>query len=147
MTRGPCCGRRSRHKVLAATRRNVMPKAYWVVTYRSVKNPAAWKAYAKLAEPATEGAGGRFLARSNPTKVYESGMNERGAGRDPQHRQIRPPTRRRSRRSARATLNATCALLKAPPDRVSPIGERIALVGGRGLALCVEENLGEGHEE
>src|SRR5215468_3101755 len=80
MTRGPCCGRRSRHKVLAAQdqqRRNVMPKAYWVVTYRSVKNPEAWKAYAKVAVPAIEGAGGRFLARSNPTKVYESGMNER----------------------------------------------------------------------
>ena len=29
-----------------------MPKAYWVVTYRSVKNPEAWQAYAKLAGPA-----------------------------------------------------------------------------------------------
>jgi uncharacterized protein (DUF1330 family) len=51
-----------------------MPKAYWVVTYRSVKNPEAWKAYAKLAVPAIEGAGGRFLARCNPAKIYESGM-------------------------------------------------------------------------
>jgi len=24
-------------------------KAYWVVTYRSVKNPEVWQAYAKLA--------------------------------------------------------------------------------------------------
>ena len=55
-----------------------MPKAHWVVTYRSVKNPEAWKAYAKLAVPAIEGASGRFLARSNPAKkMYESGMNER----------------------------------------------------------------------
>jgi uncharacterized protein (DUF1330 family) len=54
-----------------------MPKAYWVVTYRSVKNPKAWKAYAKLAVPAIEGSGGRFLARSNPAKIYEAGMNER----------------------------------------------------------------------
>jgi len=54
-----------------------MPKAYWVVTYRWIKNPDAWTAYAKVAVPAIEGAGGRFLARSNPTKVYESGMNER----------------------------------------------------------------------
>lgn len=54
-----------------------MPKAYWVVTYRSVKNLEAWKAYAKLAVPAIEGAGGRFLARSNPAKIYEAGMNER----------------------------------------------------------------------
>ncbi len=54
-----------------------MPKAYWVVTYRWIKNPDAWTAYAKLAVPAIEGAGGRFLARSNPAKIYESGMNER----------------------------------------------------------------------
>jgi hypothetical protein len=33
-----------------------MPKAYWVVTYRSVKNPEAWKAYAKLAVPASRWA-------------------------------------------------------------------------------------------
>jgi uncharacterized protein (DUF1330 family) len=54
-----------------------MPKAYWVVTYRSVKNPEAWKAYAKLAVPAIESAGASFLARSNPVKTYEAGMNER----------------------------------------------------------------------
>ena len=54
-----------------------MPKAYWVVTYRSVKNPEAWKAYAKLAAPAIKSSGGRFLARSNPAKTYEAGMNER----------------------------------------------------------------------
>ena len=56
-----------------------MPKAYWVVTYRSVKNPEAWKGYAKLAVPAIEGAGGRFLARSNPAKIYEFG-HERARG-------------------------------------------------------------------
>jgi uncharacterized protein (DUF1330 family) len=50
-----------------------MPKAYWVVTYRSVKNPEAWQAYAKLAGPALAAAGGRFLIR----KTYEAGMNER----------------------------------------------------------------------
>ena len=49
-----------------------MPKAYWVVTYRSVKNPEAWKAYEKLAVPAIEGASGRFLARSNPAKKCTS---------------------------------------------------------------------------
>lgn len=54
-----------------------MPKAYWVVTYRSVKSPEAWQAYAKLAVPAIESAGGRFLARSNPARIYEAGMNER----------------------------------------------------------------------
>src|SRR4029079_6076443 len=63
-------------------RRNVMPKAYWVVTYRSVKNPEAWKAYAKLAVPAIEGAGGRLLARSNPATLYEARMNARAVLRE-----------------------------------------------------------------
>jgi uncharacterized protein (DUF1330 family) len=54
-----------------------MPKAYWVVTYRSVKNPEAWQAYAKLAAPAIQSAGGRFLIRNKPAKTYEAGMNER----------------------------------------------------------------------
>jgi len=54
-----------------------MPKAYWVVTYKSVKNPEAWQAYAKLAAPALAAAGGRFLIRNKPAKTYEAGMNER----------------------------------------------------------------------
>jgi uncharacterized protein (DUF1330 family) len=54
-----------------------MPKAYWVVTYRSIKNMQAWQAYAKLAGPALEAAGGRLLVRSNPAKIYEAGLNER----------------------------------------------------------------------
>ncbi|MDP2408897.1 MAG: DUF1330 domain-containing protein [Pseudolabrys sp.] len=54
-----------------------MPKAYWVVTYRSVKNPQAWQAYAKLAGPAITSAGGRFLVRNMPAKTYEAGMPER----------------------------------------------------------------------
>jgi uncharacterized protein (DUF1330 family) len=54
-----------------------MPKAYWVVTYRSVKNLEAWQAYAKLAGPALAAAGGRFLIRNKPAKTYEAGLNER----------------------------------------------------------------------
>jgi uncharacterized protein (DUF1330 family) len=54
-----------------------MPKAYWVVTYRSVKNPEAWQAYARLAGPAITGAGGRFLIRNKPSMIYEAGVNER----------------------------------------------------------------------
>jgi uncharacterized protein (DUF1330 family) len=54
-----------------------MPKAYWVVTYRSVKNEDAWKAYAKLAAPAIQNAGGKFLIRNAPAKTYEAGMNQR----------------------------------------------------------------------
>jgi uncharacterized protein (DUF1330 family) len=54
-----------------------MAKAYWVVTYRTIKNPDAFAAYAKLAVPAVQGAGGRFIVRGNPTKTYEAGMNQR----------------------------------------------------------------------
>jgi uncharacterized protein (DUF1330 family) len=54
-----------------------MPKAYWVVSYRSVKNPEAWQAYAKLAGPAIAAAGGRFMIRNKPAKTYEAGINER----------------------------------------------------------------------
>jgi uncharacterized protein (DUF1330 family) len=54
-----------------------MPKAYWVVTYRSVKDPDAWQAYAKLAGPALTAAGGRYLVRSKPAKTYEAGLDER----------------------------------------------------------------------
>ena len=54
-----------------------MPKAYMVTTYRSVKKPEALAAYAKLATQAMQAAGGRFLARGMPAKVFELGMNER----------------------------------------------------------------------
>ena len=54
-----------------------MAKAYWVVTYRSIKNTNAWEAYVKLAVPAIQAAGGRFIARGMPAKVYESGMQQR----------------------------------------------------------------------
>jgi uncharacterized protein (DUF1330 family) len=53
-----------------------MPRAYWVVTYRSLKNPAAWRAYAEIAKPAITAAGGRFLALTKPATIYELGMNE-----------------------------------------------------------------------
>jgi uncharacterized protein (DUF1330 family) len=54
-----------------------MPKAYWVVTYRSIKNPDKLAAYAKLAGPAIQAAGGRFLVRGTPAKTYEHGLKER----------------------------------------------------------------------
>jgi uncharacterized protein (DUF1330 family) len=54
-----------------------MAKAYWVVTYRSIKNPTAFQAYASAAVPAVQAAGGRFIVRGTPTKVYEAGMNQR----------------------------------------------------------------------
>ena len=54
-----------------------MAKAYLVVTYRSIKDPEKWSAYAKLAGPAMQKAGGRFIVRGMPAKTYEKGMNER----------------------------------------------------------------------
>lgn len=54
-----------------------MAKAYWISCYRSIKNPDALAAYAKLAAPAILAAGGRFLVRGMPAKTYESGFNQR----------------------------------------------------------------------
>lgn len=54
-----------------------MAKAYWIAFYRSIKNPGALAAYAKLAGPAIQAAGGRFLVRGMPAKVYEAGLNQR----------------------------------------------------------------------
>jgi uncharacterized protein (DUF1330 family) len=54
-----------------------MAKAYWVNTYRSINNQAAFDAYAQLAGPAIQAAGGRFLIRGGPSKVYEAGMMQR----------------------------------------------------------------------
>jgi uncharacterized protein (DUF1330 family) len=54
-----------------------MPKAYWISTYRAVKDPDKLAAYAKLAGPALIAGGGRFLARGEPAKVYELGLMQR----------------------------------------------------------------------
>lgn len=54
-----------------------MAKAYWVACYHSIDNPDALSAYTKLAGPAVLAAGGRFLARGNPAKVYEQGIDQR----------------------------------------------------------------------
>jgi uncharacterized protein (DUF1330 family) len=54
-----------------------MAKAYWIAFYRSIKNPDAFAAYAKLAAPAIQAGGGKFLVRSAPAKTYELGLNQR----------------------------------------------------------------------
>jgi uncharacterized protein (DUF1330 family) len=54
-----------------------MSKAYWVSTYRAVKNTEKLAAYATLAGPALTAAGGRFLARGVPSMAYELGLKER----------------------------------------------------------------------
>lgn len=54
-----------------------MAKGYWIALYRSVSNPAALAEYAKLAGPAIEAGGGRFLVRGTPAKTVEAGLNQR----------------------------------------------------------------------
>lgn len=47
--------------------------AYWISIYKEVRDDAKLAAYAALAAPALEGAGGRFIARGFPEQTYESG--------------------------------------------------------------------------
>lgn len=54
-----------------------MPKAYWISTYRAIHDAEALAAYAKLAGPALQNAGGHFLARGTPAQVYENGVKQR----------------------------------------------------------------------
>ena len=54
-----------------------MAKAYLLLCYRSVSNEDALQEYAKLALPAIQAGGGRYLARGMPAKTYEAGLNQR----------------------------------------------------------------------
>jgi uncharacterized protein (DUF1330 family) len=54
-----------------------MAKVLWIAQYRSVSNPEALAAYAKLALPAIQAAGGRFVARGLPLAVKEAGLMQR----------------------------------------------------------------------
>src|SRR5690349_19673383 len=54
-----------------------MAKGYWISVYRAIRDEQAFSAYAKLAGPALQGAGGRFLVRGRPTRVYENGVDQR----------------------------------------------------------------------
>lgn len=54
-----------------------MAKGYWVNCIRAVHDDAALAEYARLAGPAIEGAGGRFLARGQPARVFEAGLMQR----------------------------------------------------------------------
>jgi uncharacterized protein (DUF1330 family) len=51
-----------------------MPKAYAVVTYRSISDPEKLATYAKLALSAVMPFGARILARGNATVVREHGL-------------------------------------------------------------------------
>jgi uncharacterized protein (DUF1330 family) len=54
-----------------------MGKGYIVVTYRKISSQDKWAAYAKLAAPAIQKAGGKFIVRGMPAKTFEAGMKER----------------------------------------------------------------------
>ena len=54
-----------------------MKKAYWIAFYRSISDNEKLAAYAALALPAIQAAGGQFLARGMPDAVKEAGENNR----------------------------------------------------------------------
>ena len=55
-----------------------MAKAYWVICHRSTRSAEKFAAFTKLAYPAIQAAGGRFLVRtSKVAKTYEHGVNDR----------------------------------------------------------------------
>ena len=54
-----------------------MAKGYWVSCYRVVHDEAKLGEYAKLAAPAIEKHGGRFVIRGMAHQVYEHGIKSR----------------------------------------------------------------------
>ncbi|MFN9488407.1 MAG: DUF1330 domain-containing protein [Betaproteobacteria bacterium] len=54
-----------------------MAKAYWVVTYREIRDREAFKRYAAVALEAVKAHGGRFRVRGMATKGYEAGIEQR----------------------------------------------------------------------
>jgi uncharacterized protein (DUF1330 family) len=55
-----------------------MKKGYWVIAYRAISDESAVKAYAKLAVPAIQSFGGRFLTSStSQVSAYEAGLKQR----------------------------------------------------------------------
>jgi uncharacterized protein (DUF1330 family) len=60
-----------------SARQNTAMTAYWVSIYQEIRDEQKMAAYAALAGPALTSAGGRFIARGLPEKVYEGGLNQR----------------------------------------------------------------------
>ena len=48
--------------------------AYWVNTFRAIRDPDVLAAYSALAGPVMEAHGGRFLARGIPVRSFEHGL-------------------------------------------------------------------------
>lgn len=51
--------------------------AYWINTFTAVSDEKKLQAYVRLAGPAMQAAGGRFLARGNPAAAFEGGTTLR----------------------------------------------------------------------
>ena len=54
-----------------------MAKGYWISCYRKIKSPEKLAAYAKLAAPAIQAAGGKFIVRGPTAVAHEHGIKER----------------------------------------------------------------------
>lgn len=51
--------------------------AYWISVYQEIVDQDKVDAYARLARPALEAAGGTFVARGLPEQTYEAGETTR----------------------------------------------------------------------
>lgn len=54
-----------------------MPKGYMLSAHRAEADPAKRDAYIKLAGPALEAAGGKYLARAGKVEARENGIAQR----------------------------------------------------------------------
>ena len=54
-----------------------MAKGYWIGAYRTIFDPEKLAAYVRLAGPAIEAAGGRFLCRNGAIEAHEGGVRQR----------------------------------------------------------------------
>jgi uncharacterized protein (DUF1330 family) len=51
--------------------------AYWISIYKDILDASKVAAYAELAAPALQSAGGEYVARGLPEEVYEAGESTR----------------------------------------------------------------------
>jgi uncharacterized protein (DUF1330 family) len=54
-----------------------MGKGYWISSHRAPADPEKYAAYVKLAIPAVEDAGGKFLVKGGEVLAKENGLNQR----------------------------------------------------------------------
>ena len=54
-----------------------MRKGYWIGAYRVIRDRSKLAEYVRLAGPAIESQGGRFLSRNGAIEVHEGGILER----------------------------------------------------------------------